>query len=364
MKVRWGILGTADIARKNWLAILNSGNSVVVAVGSRQRERAQRFIRECQIHAPMPELPLAFGSYEELIASNAVDAVYLPLPTALRKEWVLRAAAAGKHVVCEKPCAVSVGELQEMLEACRQNGVQFMDGVMFVHSRRLGSMRATLDDRQPIGSIRRIASAFTFAAPPEFFAENIRADPALEPQGCLGDLGWYCIRFSLWAMGWQMPKRVIGRILAERPARSGSVLAEFSGELLFQEGVSDGFFCSFLTQNQQWAQVSGSNGYLRLEDFVVPFDGPKIFFETNQHQFRKSGCEFKMDPRITRFTLPEHSQAHPSAQESNLFRNFAAQTGSGRLNEQWPQWAFKTQVVMEACLASARQDSRPVTMGQ
>ena len=95
-KLRWGILGTADIARKNWLAILNSGNGTVTAVASRDSARAEQFIRSCQSHAPMPVVPKAFGSYEQLLACPEVDAVYIPLPTGLRKHWVLRAAQAGK----------------------------------------------------------------------------------------------------------------------------------------------------------------------------------------------------------------------------------------------------------------------------
>jgi predicted dehydrogenase len=337
---------------------------VVVAVASRDRDRARQFIERCQSHAPMPAVPQAFGSYEELLASQSVDAVYIPLPTGLRKEWVLRAAAAGKHVVCEKPCASNLGDLQEMLEACRRHGVQFMDGVMFMHSRRLEQMRAALDDPKAIGSIRRITSAFTFAAPPEFFTENIRADEALEPHGCLGDLGWYCIRFCLWAMRWQMPEHVAGRILAqsERTKSSAPVITEFSGELLFKGGASAGFFCSFLAQNQEWAQVSGTNGYLRVEDFVVPFDGYQIAFEVNNPQFVKSGCEFKMKPNWSRSTVTEHSQAHPDAQESNLFRAFAEQIRSGRLNNDWPEWALKTQAIMAACLESARRNAQLVPM--
>jgi predicted dehydrogenase len=360
-KLRWGILGTADIARKNWLAIRNSGNGTVVAVGSRDRERARQFIRRCQSYAAMSSVPQAFGSYEELLASDSVDAVYVPLPTGLRKEWVLRAAAAGKHVVCEKPCAPNLADLRQMLQACRRHGVQFMDGVMFMHSRRLSSMRAALDDPKAVGSIRRISSAFTFGAPPQFFTGNIRANVSLEPHGCLGDLGWYCLRFTLWAMRWQMPERVIGRILAqsERPKGSAPVLTEFSGELLFPEGVSADFFCSFLAQNQEWGHVSGTHGYLRVEDFVVPFAGHKIAFEVHGHQFVKSGCEFKMEPRVRRSTIAEHSQAHPSAQESNLFREFAKQVHTGRLNSDWPEWSLKTQTVMEACLQSARQGGRP-----
>lgn len=362
--LRWGILGTADIARKNWLAIRNSGNGVVAGVASRDVGRAREFIQRCHEHEPMPDLPQVFGSYEALLASPSIEAVYMPLPTALRKEWVLRAAAAGKHVVCEKPCAANLPTLREMLEACRKYKVQFMDGVMFMHSRRLAAMRAALDDPKAIGSIRRITSAFTFHAPPEFYSGNIRAQPALEPHGCLGDLGWYCIRFSLWAMGWRMPQQVTGRILAEsQQARvSPRVLTEFTGELLFQDGVSAEFFCSFLAQNQEWAQVSGTDGYLRVEDFVVPFDGPEISFEIYQPEYLKSGCEFKMDPRVHRSTTVEHSQAHATSQEANLFREFANQVRSGRLNTAWPEWALKTQTVMEACLDSARQGSRPTRL--
>jgi predicted dehydrogenase len=363
-KLRWGILGTADIARKNWLGILNSGNCVVVAVASRDLECARRFIALCQSHAPMPTTPLAFDSYEDLIASKSVDAVYLPLPTALRKEWVLRAAAAGKHLVCEKPCASNLADLKEMLAACRRHGVQFMDGVMFMHSARLGRMREVLDDPATIGSIRRITSAFTFRAPQEFFTSNIRAQPALEPQGCLGDLGWYCIRFSLWAMRWQLPSQVTGRIHAQAqlPTRLASVLTDFSGELLFQDGVSAGFHCSFLTQNQEWALISGTNGYLRVEDFVVPFNGHESAFEVNSPEFLKSGCEFKMESRVRRTVTPEYSQGHASAQESNLFRAFANQVRSGGLNRDWPDIAFRTQSVMEACLDSARQGSLAVPL--
>src|SRR6478672_7529353 len=109
---RFGILGTSNIARKNWDAIRNSGNSTLVAVGSRQRQRAEQFIGECQASAPFPERPRPM-SYEELIASAGIDALYIPLPTGVRKDWVLRAAAAKKHVVCEKPCGVNSAEVEE-----------------------------------------------------------------------------------------------------------------------------------------------------------------------------------------------------------------------------------------------------------
>jgi len=110
-----------------------------------------------------------------------VDAIYIPLPTGLRKEFVLRAAAAGKHILCEKPCATNAAGLEEMLAACRANSVQFMDGVMFMHSPRLARVREILDDGKSVGEIRRISSAFSFYAGGNFFRDNIRANGALEP---------------------------------------------------------------------------------------------------------------------------------------------------------------------------------------
>jgi predicted dehydrogenase len=363
--MRWGILGTANIARKNWKAIRNSGNGRVVAVASRDLRRSRRFIRECQADAPFQPAPRAYGAYEELLADPEVDAVYVPLPTGLRGDWVKRAAAAGKHVLCEKPCATSVAELTEMLTACRANHVQFMDGVMFMHSRRLDRMRKVLDDGCTVGAIKRITSAFTFRADEEFFASNIRAQAGLEPGGCLGDLGWYCVRFALWVMNWKLPRQVASRRLAEfKHARSRSPIpTDVSGELFFADGVTSGFYCSFLTENEQWANVSGTRGHLRVPDFVLPFASARLGFETGSPVFEVNGCDFAMRPRRRQWTVPERSHGDPTAQESRMFRNFARQVRSGTLNPLWPEIALKTQRVMEACRESARKRGEPVSLG-
>jgi predicted dehydrogenase len=358
-KIRWGILGTANIARKNWKAIQLTGNSTVTAVASRDLDRSRRFIADCQGRAPMDSEPEAFGSYERLLESDKVDAVYIPLPTGLRKEWVLRAAAAGKHVVCEKPCAVSVPDLHEMLDACKKHRVQFMDGVMFMHSRRIPRLREILDDGKSVGEIRRITSAFSFRAPPDFFSSNIRGNARLEPHGCLGDLGWYCIRFTLWVMNWEMPAEVTGRILSS--SRRGEVHdwmpTEFTGELIFKSGVSASFYCSFITENQEWVNVSGSRGFVDVPDFVLPYAGSELALTVHNNVFSMNGCDFKMEEHTQRVQIPEHSHSHPTAQESNMFRNFAAQIQSGQLNEFWPEMALKTQEVMCASLKSARAEA-------
>src|ERR1700690_4486876 len=246
-KLRFGILGTAGIARKNWKGIFSSGNCTFTAVASRDLERSRQFIAECQAETPWKSPPVAFGSYEELLASKNVDAVYVPLPTGLRKEWVIRAAEAGKHVVCEKPCGVNTAGLQEMISPCRKHRVQFMDGVMFMHSPRLARIREVLDDGVRVGPVRNIASAFSFYGRGDFSRKNIRVDGRLEPAGCLGDMGWYCIRFTLWTMKWQLPHTVTGRILSQSAAGPGRTPAptEFIGEMIFDGDVSASFYCSF-----------------------------------------------------------------------------------------------------------------------
>ena len=361
---RWGILGAANIARKNWQSIHNAGNATLVAVASRSAERAEQFIRDCQTSVPFAARPRPC-TYEQLLASPEIDAVYIPLPTGVRKEWVLRAAAAGKHVLCEKPCANNSQDLEEMVAACHQHKVQFMDGVMFMHSQRLPAIRAVLDDGHSVGPIKRITSQFSFLAAGDFLRANIRVNSQLESLGCLGDLGWYTIRFTLWAMNYQMPQRVSGRILtgAKGDGSQENVPIEFSGELWFPGGASASFYCSFITQNQQWAVISGEKGYLRVDDFVLPFFGSEAAFELNQPHFNVRGCQFDMTDRTRRIAVQEYSNNAPGSQETNLFHNFSQIVLSGKLAPSWAEIALKTQQVIDACLASARRDGAGVNMG-
>lgn len=355
---RWGILGTAGIARKNWHSIRNCENATLVAVASRTVERAQQYINECQSDVSHSPAPRAIGSYEELLAADDVDAVYIPLPTGMRAEWVIRAAEAGKHVVCEKPCGLDAAEVQKILDACRRNNVQFMDGVMFMHSHRLLAMREVLDDGTSVGDLRRIATGFSFCAPDEFLEGNIRVSSQLEPMGCLGDLGWYNVRFTLWVMNYAMPKAVSGRLLSSirSPGSAEPTPTEFSGELFFDGGVSASFYCSFLTEHQQWAHVSGSKGHLQVSDFVLPFMGPEIAFDVSNHHFDISDCHFNMERHTSRVAISEYANNHPTAQETNLFRNFSAQVLSGTTDPHWGNIALQTQQILDALVASSRDN--------
>ena len=344
MHLRWGILSPASIARKNWKAIRQSGNSVVTAVASRDVNRSREFIANCQRDNPFDAAPAALGSYEELIASPNVDAIYIPIPTGLRKEWVLRAAKAGKHILCEKPCGSTVAEVREMVEACRNNRVQFMDGVMFMHNPRLDRLRAALDDQSTFGNLKRITSHFSFCSTGDFQLANIRSNASLEPLGCLGDLGWYCIRITLWAMNWKLPREVTGQILSQAGSDAARpVPFDFSAELLFDNKISAGFYCSFLTAYRDWVIATGTNGSVRIPDFV--------------HPRKSSQGALDIDGTVSDDLLMDPS----TAQDVNMIRAFSSQVLSGKLNEAWPDWALKTQIVTNACMEAARS-SRPVKL--
>ena len=361
-KLRWGILGAANIARKNWDAIRNSGNGVIVAVASRDEARAQRFIDECQGEAPFEEAPRAIGGYDEMIAADDLDAIYIPLPTGMRKDWVVKAANTGKHVMCEKPCAIDSEELETMTSACAANKVQFMDGVMYMHSDRMPKLREALDDPENVGEIRRIASAFSFCAPPEFFGENIRGNSELEPAGALGDLGWYTIRATLFVMNYEMPVSLRATMLSSTDSNktSDGVPTELSAELIFANGTSATFYNSFLTENQQWLHVSGSKGHLKVDDFVLPHPGGNLGFKIANPNFVQQDCKFFMERNEREYSVEEEANNHPTAQETKLFRKFSELALSGAPDPFWPDISIKTQKILDACLVSARNDGQQI----
>jgi predicted dehydrogenase len=361
---RWGILSTASIARKNWHSIANSANGQVTAVASRSEGKAQQFIDECRGTVPVPQSVAAVGSYEELLKRDDVDAVYIPLPTGLRSEWVVKAAQAGKHVMVEKPCGVSVADVQAMVDACNANNVQFMDGVMFMHSRRMAEIRRVLDDGESIGQLRRIACQFSFCADDAWVKDNIRVSSNLEPAGCVGDLGWYTIRMALFVMGYQMPRTVRGQILnaVRREDSPESVPLEFQAELHFENGVSAVMYNSFRTNHQQLLHVSGTTGYLTVTDFVLPCVGNEVAFEVVRNDFVVDNCRADMATYPRRVAVPEFSNNHPTAQETMLFRNFGKLVLSGQPDPFWPEVSLKTQTVLDAVLSSAQNGGEPLNL--
>ena len=361
---RWGILGTAGIARKHWRGIRTAEGATITAVASRTREHAQRFIDECSAAVPYQNAIEAIEAYEALLERDDVDAVYIPLPTALRHRWVIRAAEAGKHVLAEKPAALDAAQVSEMLHACQQHNVQYMDGVMFMHSARLPMLRSVLDDPQNVGQLRRMTSQFSFCGSEEFCTSNIRVDSRLEPHGCLGDLGWYCIRLFLWVMQGTLPVNVRAHMLSTLHGQGSpeAVPGEFSAELVFPGGVTASFYNSFITENQQWAHLSGERGYVSISDFVLPYHGAEVTATVGNDFFRVNNCDFHMEKHHRQFALHEYSSAFPGAQEVRLIEEFSQLALSGKPSPLWPEWTLSTQRVLDACWQSAKSDGQVVEL--
>lgn len=352
---RWGFLSTAGIARKNWKGVRLSGNGRVSAVASRSVEKAQRFIDECSAEVPQSQPVEAVGSYAELLQRDDVDAVYIPLPTGMRKEWVIAAAEAGKHVLCEKPVAINADDAAEMIEACDNAGVQFMDGVMFDHSARIQEVVDRVHSGEAVGRMRRIASHFSFAGDPAFVQSNIRTDSTLEPHGCLGDLGWYNIRFTLWLTRFTMPTTVTARMLSSLggDASGGQVPGEMVAELQFPDGVSASFYCSFLTINQQTAHVSGDQGYVSLDDFVLPLVDSEVAWQEHAHVLEIDNCRWNFGRRSQRHAIAEYHAGESNSQETVMLRRLADIALSGTVDPQYSSRALQTQTILDACRQSA-----------
>ena len=173
--IRWGVLGVAGIAIRAVIpAIQRARNARLVAIASRTLSRAEDAARRLGI-------PRAYGAYEALLADAEVDAVYTPLPNSLHRQWTIRCAEAGKHVLCEKPLALTAAEALEMAAACREHGVVLMEAFMYRFHPRTERV-ARLAAEGTLGDVRLVRAAFTFAAREP--ASNIRFTPTWAAGRC------------------------------------------------------------------------------------------------------------------------------------------------------------------------------------
>jgi predicted dehydrogenase len=179
-RVRWGVLSTASIGRLVIEASRAADHAEFVAVASRDADRGRAFAGELGLEA-------SYGSYEELLASEAVDAVYVPLPLALHTEWTVKALEAGKHVLCEKPLATSAADAARCFDAAEAAGRRCVEGLMYRHHPQTALARELVADGA-IGRLAHVRAALSVSVP----AGDIRRSVELGG-GALGDLGCYCV---------------------------------------------------------------------------------------------------------------------------------------------------------------------------
>lgn len=245
-RLRFGVLGTANIARNQvHPAIQSSRQAELLAIASRDGARAREFARKSDI-------PKAYGSYEALLDDAEIEAVYIPLPNSMHHEWAIRAAEKGKHVLCEKPLAISVIQAREMQAAADANGVTLMEAFMYRFHPRTRKL-LDLVERGTVGPVRMIRSAFTFKLQK---ADNIRFFPELGG-GSLFDLGSYCVDFS---------RRLAGSEPVEAQAfatwNDAGVDTQLAGTLRFENGLMAQLDCSFLMERREFVEVAGLDAAL------------------------------------------------------------------------------------------------------
>ncbi|MDW8364718.1 MAG: Gfo/Idh/MocA family oxidoreductase, partial [Abditibacteriales bacterium] len=179
-KLNWGILGTGRIAQTFAKAVINSNTGKLVAVGSRTQEAAERFGEEFQV-------PRRYGSYEELLRDDVVQAVYISLPNHLHAEWTIKCAQAGKHVLCEKPLTVNFAQAMTVIEAARYHGVFLMEAFMYRCHPQTARL-VELIKEGVIGEVRLIQVSFAYNLGPKY--ENIRLSNPCAGGGIM-DVGCY-----------------------------------------------------------------------------------------------------------------------------------------------------------------------------
>jgi D-xylose 1-dehydrogenase (NADP+, D-xylono-1,5-lactone-forming) len=255
--LRWGILGCARISRRGLIpGIANSAGGTLVALASRDGDTARAWAAEFGV-------PRAHGSYRELIDDPEVEAVYVPLPNELHREWAFAAADAGKHVLCEKPLARDATEAEAMVAHCRDRGVLLMEAFMWRHQPRTAALRRLVAD-EVIGELRLVRSSFSFPIAPD----DWRLDPA-RGGGALWDVGCYGVSTARLFAGAE-PTSLHAR------ARYGPTGVDMSlaATLEFPSGVLATIDCSFEQPFRCSYELVGTEGIIEVPDAYLPPERP------------------------------------------------------------------------------------------
>ncbi|HEY7526796.1 MAG TPA: Gfo/Idh/MocA family oxidoreductase [Candidatus Limnocylindria bacterium] len=257
--LRWGILSTADIARRKVIpGMRKAARCEITAIASRDQTTARRAAAEL-------EIPRAHGSYEALLADPQVDAVYIPLPNHLHAEWAIAAVKAGKHVLCEKPLAMTAADAQRMVDAAEAAGVELMEAFMY----RLHPSWVTVHELVRSGRIGPLTSVQSWFSYFNDDSTNIR-NRREAGGGALFDIGSYCVNLSRWLFDAE-PDDVRAAIRRD-PVLGVDTLT--TGILSFADGIAS-FTCSTRAEDDQRVHIYGTQGRISIGiPFNIPPDRP------------------------------------------------------------------------------------------
>jgi predicted dehydrogenase len=287
-KVRWGVLGAANIAVKKVIPAMQRGEwSEVIGLASRDVTRA----REAALALGIPK---AYGSYEEMLADNEIEAIYNPLPNHLHVPWTVKAAEAGKHVLCEKPIALSAAEARELIAVRDRTGVKIQEAFM-VRTHPQWTTTVELIRSGRVGELRAATGFFSyFNRDPS----NIRNRPETGG-GALMDVGCYPITVSRFVFG-EEPRRCLG--LVERDPEMGTDRLT-SAVLDFPSGRAT-FTCSTQLVPFQRVQFFGTRGRIEVEiPFNAPNDRPTRILIDDGSDISGAGIEVREFPACDQYTI-------------------------------------------------------------
>lgn len=246
--LHWGLLSTASINQRLIPAIRAAPRNKLCAVASRDHTRAQEFAQRWHI-------PRAYGRYQELLADADIDAIYIALPNHLHEEWTIKAAEAGKHILCEKPLSLTVAAVDTMSAAAWQNRVVLQEAFAYQFHPQTRKVRELVRDGT-IGQVRTLRAEFSFLLSK---TDNYRLHPEMGG-GALWDLGCYPVSFFRLALDAE-PVEATGW---EWTGPTGVDLG-FAGQLRFPQDVFAQFFCSLGSTRHLEFSISASQGRIRLD---------------------------------------------------------------------------------------------------
>jgi predicted dehydrogenase len=285
--VRWGILSTADIGMsKVTPAIQAASNSEVVAIASRDPGRAAEAATELGIRD-------AYGTYEELLAADDVDAVYIPLPNDMHAEWVYRAAAAGKHILCEKPLAMSEREASEMVSACEKARVKLQEAFMYRHHPSwVEAVRLVRSGA--IGDLQAVQSWFSYSNDDPANIRNRMENGG----GAVMDIGCYNVNLS--RLLFEAEPVSVASVVHRDPVMGIDTLT--SAVLEFPGGRQSSFTCSIRSEQYQRVHIFGADGRIDIE---IPFNIPP---DRETRIYLSSGGNPPVEPATETFVFPAVDQ--------------------------------------------------------
>lgn len=271
--MRFGIIGCAKAAGKIGRAINLAPNSVLHAVGDPSLETAKQFVAA----NGAPDTVKIYGSYDQVVADPCVDVVYVASPPSVRGHWALLAAKNKKHLLVEKPTALNLEELDEILGECESNGVQFMDGTIWFYHPRTAKIKNMLLDSHCLGDIDHIYSTLTTSIPPAFL-DKLNAD-TFGSLGTVGELGWHCVAAVLWIKNHELPTSATA--LPDVTKNSHGLIMSCTASLHFDHAhkTSATIHFSFLSHLSTELTVIGSKGSLYVKDYIIPFVEDSACFE-------------------------------------------------------------------------------------